>query len=253
MKKTMIAVASMLAVVVSSSLQAEERGRIGMGINLNNKLDIYNNADSDAAAGIHLQYRGERLNIDEETIAYKLSDTEKYQIEIMARSENRGLEDDDLKDFTGLTERDPSLDAGFRAGMKTRYGLLSVEATGDISGTHNGQEVDLRFGPDFYQKAWDGKREVSVGALAGVKWQSKDVVDYYYGVSGGEATASRAAYKGDDAIIPYVGIEAKANLSKHFSMHGNVLYKDRPDEITNSPLVNKNNDGELNLGMTYWF
>lgn len=253
MKKTMITLASMLAIAVSSGLQAEERGRIGIGINLNNSPDLYNNADSDAAAGIHFQYRGERLNIDEETIAYKLSDTEKYQIEVMARSESRGLEKDDLKDFTGLKERDESLDAGFRAGMKTRYGLLSVEATGDISGTHNGQEVDVRFGPDFYQKAWDGKREVSIGALAGVKWQSKDVVDYYYGVSSAEATASRAAYKGDDAITPYVGIEAKANLTKHFSMQGNVLYKDRPDEITNSPLVNKSNDGEINMGMTYWF
>lgn len=253
MKKTLISAASILAVVVSSSLQAEERGRIGMGINLNNKLDIYNNADSDASSGIHFQYRGERLNIDEETVAYKLSDTEKYQIEIMARTENRGLEDDDLTDFTGLTERDQSLDAGFRAGMKTRYGLLSVEATGDISGTHNGQEFDLRFGPEFYQQAWNGNREVSIGALAGVKWQSKDVVDYYYGVSAAEANASRAAYKGDDALTPYVGIEAKANLSKHFSLQGNVIYKDRPDEITNSPLVNNSNEGEINMGMTYWF
>ncbi|CAA6801211.1 MAG: Unknown protein [uncultured Thiotrichaceae bacterium] len=253
MKKTLMTVASVLVIAVSNGLQAEERGRIGMGINLSNKLDIYNNADSDAIAGVHFQYRGKRLNIDEETIAYTLSDTEKYQIELMARSENRGLEQDYLTDFTGLKERDESLDAGFRAGFKTQYGLLSVEATGDITGTHNGQEVDIRFGPDFYQKAWNGKREVSIGALAGVKWQSKDVVDYYYGVSTGEATASRAAYNGEDAVTPYVGMEAKANLSKRFSMHGNVLYKDRPDEITNSPLVNKSNDGELNLAVTYWF
>lgn len=79
------------------------------------------------------------------------------------------------------------------------------------------------------------------------------MVDYYYGVSDAEATASRAAYKGDDAITPYVGMEANVNLSKNFSMRGSVLYKERLDEITNSPPVNPGNEGEMTLGMRYWF
>ena len=86
-----------------------------------------------------------------------------------------------------------------------------------------------------------------------MKWQSDEVVDYYYGVKDKEATATRAAYKGKAAATPYIGLDGKANITKKITLTGSVLYMDQPNEITGSPLVDDGHDVVVNAGLTYWF
>ncbi len=242
-----------LLLSMSSTALANEKGTIGLSINLDNTSQVYKNIDGEADASISLQYRGEKLNLDEKAISYKLMDSNKLQFEVLAKNANRGYEAKDSKNLKGMADRDASLDLGGRVSAKTPYGLISLEATGDVSGTHDGYEADLRIGPDHYLKPWNGERELTVNALAGLKWKSDKTVDYYYGVKNSEATASRSAYKGNSALAPYLGVNAQMNISKHFTVNGSAIYNDRPKEITNSPIVDKKNNYEFKAGVTYWF
>lgn len=245
---------SILTLLSSAPLQAEERGRIGISAHLNNKPSIYNTSDNIRSLGLSLQYRGEKFNIDDESISYKLTDSEKFQFEVLGKVENVSHDSSDDKLFKGMENRDPSLDLGARAAMKTQYGLVSLEATGDVTNTHNGYAADLRFGPEFYHKpkSEDGEKELIISGLAGLKWQNKDIVDYYYGVKSSEATIDRNTYKGESALTPYIGIDTQMNITEHFSINGRAIYKNRPDEITDSPLVS-GNDVEVTAELTYWF
>ncbi|PWQ93280.1 MipA/OmpV family protein [Leucothrix pacifica] len=255
---TLTATSLLIAMTPVSSAFADDKGatpnRFGVGLNLTNNPMIYDAQDGDYRAGIHLQYRGKRFNMNQDSMAYRFFNRNNFHVEGLVKYESRGFESNDYKAFEGLSDRDESADLGLRAGYETPYGTLTLDATKDISDTHEGHEADLRFGPGLYAESPSGNgNNASFGLIAGVKWQSDKTVDYYYGVKDSEATATRAAYKGKAAVTPYIGIGGQTSIGRNVTLSGSVIYKDQPDEITDSPLVNDDHDIAANLGFTYWF
>jgi outer membrane protein len=152
-----------------------------------------------------------------------------------------------------MDERESSVGLGLRAGYKTAIGLVSLDATKDVSDKHDGAEAELRIGPDFYSERAGKARNMDFGVIGGVKWQSDDTVDYYYGVKSSEATADRTAYKGKAAVTPYIGVAGQGNITKNLTFNTSAVYLHAPDEITDSPIVDKDHDIQVNAGLTYWF
>ena len=247
-----------LLIIASNVQAADQSNRFGIGFYADNQRSIYDGHSSGDDVKIEgivsFQYRGNKFNADEKSASYKFFDNGKYQIEVIGNNEERGYKASDSNKLTGMTERKNSWDLGGRIAAKTGLGIISLAATGDVSGKHKGQEVDLKFSQDLFRKGPRGNpRSVSVDLQAGVKWQSDEVVDYYYGVKSNESTATRAAYNGKDAITPYIGLTARTNIMKHVTFDVGAVYKHYPDEITNSPIVDKDHDVELMAGLTYWF
>ena len=247
-----------LLILATPAQAAEQSNRFGIGLYADSERSIYDGHsgkdDLKLEGIITFQYRGEKFNADEKTASYKFFDNGKYQIEVIGNNDNRGYKANDSTKLTGMAERKNSWDLGGRVAAKTGMGTISLAATGDVSGKHKGQEVDLAFSQDLFRKGPRGNpRSVSVDFQAGVKWQSDEVVDYYYGVKSGESTVTRAAYNGQDAITPYVGVTARTNIAQHVTFDVGAVYKHYPDEITDSPIVDKDHDVELTAGLTYWF
>lgn len=257
MNKTNLKLCVILPVILCfPAAQAEsEKGQFGIGLSTSNRLSFYEDDSGDHVIEVHphLQYRGDRFNILGDTMAYNFSNAPNLRMEVIGKLENRGYDGGKVDSLKGMADRDASVDVGGRMALHTDMGLFSIDATTDASGTHKGHAVDLRFGPDLYKQKWNGSRELSVGMLAGVKWESDEVVNYYYGVRDSEATASRAAYQGKAAITPYLGLDAQLSLTPHITLEGNILYRKNPDEITDSPIVDDSQSVEANVGLTYWF
>lgn len=255
MKKTNLMLTTTLSMIIyCSALQAESStGQFGIGVTSNNRFTVYQDGDNTFGIHPHLQYRGERFNILGDTMSYNFSNYDNVRFEVIGKTTSRGYEADNLDTLKGMTEREMSFDAGGRVALNTAMGMFSADVTADASGTHKGQTVDVRFGPDIYQQRWQGQRELDVSLLAGAKWESDEVVDYYYGVRANEATANRSVYEGKAAITPYIGLDAKMQLSPKFTLDGQVLYQHQPDEITNSPIVADDKTVTANVGLTYWF
>lgn len=247
-KKQLLTAALLLVIqpVTSSA------GEWGVGFNINNSLAVYQDHDDDLALNIFPEYRGERFNLDHESISYSVLSSENYNIEILGKHLSLGYEDGDSKRLKGMKDRDFSINAGLRASYSTDYGLLSVHALTDVLGNHKGQEVEFRFDEPFYTKHWSGKRDFTVSAFAGARWQSDDLIDYYYGVKDSEATANRKVFKGESAITPFVGINMRVGFSEHLGIDGMLGYEHRPDEVTDSSIASKNGM-RARLGLTYWF
>jgi len=173
-------------------------------------------------------------------------------LEAIAKSQVRGHGFSSETKIAGLAEREGSIDLGLRAAYETPVGLVSIDATKDVTGNHKGAEADFRIGPGFYSERAGEARNIEVRLIVGVKWQSADTVDYYYGVKNSEATATRAAYKGKSATTPYVGVAGQGNITKNLTFNTSAIYMKAPDEITDSPIVDKDHDIQINAGLTYW-
>ena len=251
---TTIALPLIILNPLNSQAQGLFTGEWGVGIEIENDAQHYKDFDNDAYVNLFPQYRGEKLNIDSDSLSYSLLESDKYNFEILAKSLYYGYEAKDSTLLKGMAERDGSIEFGGRASLKTDYGLLSLHALTDVLGNHKGQEVELRFGQPFYTEQWTGQRDVSLGLIGGLRWQSKKMIDYYYGVESSEATATRKEYQGHSAFIPFAGVEVKARFSEHFSFKGGLMYEKLPGTITNSPITSDSgNEIRANLGLSYWF
>ena len=225
----------------------------GLGLNIGNSEMVYDEKDGDYLASLYPQYRGTKFNLDRESMSYRFLNKDNLQVEVLAKLEERDHEEETSSVLAGMEDRDNSINAGVRIGYKTNFGLLSLDATRDISGVHQGAEAELRFGPEFYNDSPSANRSFSFGPVIGAKWQSNKTVDHYYGVKSSEATASRAAYEGKSAVTPFVGLQANATLTKNISFTASALYINQPDEIADSPITDDDHDVEFNAGFTYWF
>ena len=226
-------------------------GEWGVGTSLYNN-PAYQDPDDVVRLNVFPEYHGEQFNMDFESISYTFFESGNFNLELLGKYEFLGYEDGDAKRLKGMKDRDSTLNAGFRANCSTDYGLLSLSAVNDVFGKHKGQEVELRFGEPFYTEHWSGQREFTLGAFVGSRWQSDDLIDYYYGVRKSETTVNRKAFRGKAAITPFVGLEMKFGFSEHLGMEVMLGYEHRPNKITDSPIASKNGT-RARLGLTYWF
>jgi outer membrane protein len=239
-----------------STLSTASYAGWGVGLGVDNEEMRYkdNKNDIKIKALFDLQYQGKQFHINEDIMSYNFTHSNILAAEVIAASKNRGFKAKDNKTFNGMSTRDSSIDLGGRLIAKTGLGAVVLDVTKDVVAS-KGYEANLKIGGiSPHAPHWTGKRNLNVAAMAGVRYQSKKVVDYYYGVKKKEVTATRNVYQGKSAITPFVGVEAQANITQHVSLKGSFGMSKTAKSIRNSPLANdKNYTAEARLGLTYWF
>ena len=74
---------------------------------------------------------------------------------------------------------------------------------------------------------------------AGITWQSNNLTDYYYGVEWDEVTGSRPYYSAGDAWNPFVSLTTQYYFTEKWSSLVMLSYEWLDNEISDSPIVNK--------------
>lgn len=147
-----------------------------------------------------------------------------------------------------LNDRDMTLDAYIQYILRSKVGHIGVRLGHDTLGNADG------FLFNAYYKIPIPLGNVTLTPGLGFNFESEKRVEYYYGVSHGEANRSGLAYYNPNgAFTPYASIEASVkvnDLVKVFAS-GNVNFLS--NEIKDSPMVNENNTYGLTLGVTYSF
>ena len=227
----------------------------GVRLGVQNDLAQYDiEGKNKRSALFSLQYRGDKFNIDK-GISYDLSNSNKHAIELFAASKNEGFKSSTDKLFKGMSKRKTSLDIGARAIVDTGYlGNAVIDMTRDVNAS-KGFEVGLKLGGiSPHAPHWTGEKKVRIMAKTGLRYQSAKVANYYYGVKSSEATTKRKAYKAKSATTPFIGFDAQADLTKHFTLDGGLDVSKRAKSIRNSPLTNnKKYQFGANIGVSYWF
>jgi outer membrane protein len=116
----------------------------------------------------------------------------------------------------------------------------------DFTAVHYGEEARISLG-----KYWAGGRH-QVSTSIGAVWQSSEIINYYYGVTLPEAD-ERGPYAADAAWTPLVSVDWNYQLTERWDLRLLANYRQLPNEISASPLINDNKVITVFIGGVYHF
>lgn len=236
------------AVMIAASSQniayAEEWG-IGAGVA--SVQSPYKNVDVDNTAVPYLYYEGERFSASFDSMSYSFVKGDSFELSVLGKVRYMGYEAKDSSTLTGMKKRDNSIDLGMSAGVGGNWGILSISAVSDVSDRHEGEEVEVTYLAPFGDDVW------SVTPYIGARWQSKELVDYYYGVRKNEARLGRPQFAGEDTVNTFIGIDTTYRLSQNWQLASGLDYTRLGDEIKNSPIVSRDYQSIGYVALSYLF
>ncbi|MDL2316997.1 MipA/OmpV family protein [Desulfovibrio sp. OttesenSCG-928-A18] len=147
-----------------------------------------------------------------------------------------------------LDDRYSSLNAYLQYAVQTEYGHAGVRVLRDVLGNSDA------FSAEAYYKYPLMLGPVYVSPGAGLRWDSEDQLDYYFGISSREARKSGLdKYSPDSGISPFLSLEADWKFAEHWSVMaaGRVVFLSK--EIKDSPMVDDSQIFNATIGLKYSF
>ncbi len=194
-------------------------------------------------------YEGKRLYCRGIAAGYWLVKHDGLSIGPVIQPRFGGYDEDDSSALEGMDDRDWSVDGGLGVNWRTSVGVFGATCVTDLLGKHDGQELDFSY-TILFKRA-----QFTFIPSAGVRYKSDNLVDYYYGVENDEvrfdARVSRPAYKGGDAVNPYVRLAVRRKLTERWSLLGALQYEWLDSEITDSPIMDDSYEASCLLGVLY--
>jgi MipA family protein len=143
-----------------------------------------------------------------------------------------------------LSDRDDSLDAGFKLSLEGQYGEMQLDLLADVLDKSGGFEARLQYGYPFQLTG-----NLKLTPYVGADFLSKDMTQYYYGTLDEEIARGVISYKPDSAVIPGAGVGLQYLFAKRWVLRGDVSYKSLPNDISNSPLVDSDSSTRFLLAV----
>lgn len=248
MKNLLLMSAAGITLLVNSAVA--EAGEITLGAGVASFETGYKDFKDDNGGFIFAEYSGDNFSIGSHGLGYRLLGDEDSPLNIYANlgSVGDGFDQNDSTHFSGMAERDSSIDLGLIVDYQIGNGFISGSFMHDVSGAHEGFVADLNYSHSFEL----GGHALFIPTI-GVSYLSEDYVDYYYGVRSSEATASRAAYKGDATFNTHVGYDLVFPLTENWELVQSSQYSWLGEEIEDSSLVDRDNSWSASLAITYRF
>lgn len=147
----------------------------------------------------------------------------------------------DMEDF------DTVINGQFEISYEADWGEIGMSLGADISSTHDGYKAELSYSYPFELGRW--MIEPSVSA----EWVSKEENQYYYGVSTRDVRSDRPFYEPDSGVNYGVGINAIYPFFERHAIIFQAEYTSYSSEITDSPIVDRDNTAEIGVGYIYRF
>jgi MipA family protein len=168
-------------------------------------------------------------------------------ISALARYRFTSMQAGDSPPLSGLNERQQTLDGGMAAQVRGSWGQLQADWLTDLQDRHNGQELNLT-----YRYRWD-LGDLMLSPFITSTWQDSNLVNYYYGVSPGEAAPGLPAYEPGSAHNISYGINAWYHLTDHVFLFGNAGFTAFDSVIHDSPVIVHSGQTEAFVGAGYLF
>jgi outer membrane protein len=197
-----------------------------------------------------LSVEGERFYLHSlEAGAYLLKNS-KQALSLGAAYGGRAFDSDKTDDpaLKKLDNRDAILSGVLKYARHGNYGQAGIKISRDILGKSDA------FSSEVFYKYPVKLGSVRISPGAGVEWDSKEQLAYYYGISPSEASKSGLAeYKPEAGFSPFISIETVWNISGPWNImaHGKLLFLS--EEIKDSPMVDTGEIFSVAVGLSYTF
>jgi MipA family protein len=146
-----------------------------------------------------------------------------------------------------LPHRDYAIEMGVEAITNGDWGQVTFAAFHDVSSTHNGFEL-----AGDYSYRWNRGR-FSFAPSVGLRFKSRSMNDYYWGVRAGEANVALPAYATDSGVNLRSSLRTSYYFTRHLRFAASVSYEKLDRSISASPLVEDPNVVGYFGGLVYQF
>lgn len=232
----------------SGSWSMAEEDTLLIGLGVGGGSATYKGVDHDINALPMVYFRQGEFYIDGTTVGLSLMNSEELQLNIYGQYSDHGYKASDSNYLSGMKKRKGSIDAGVGGMVITDIGLLSLDIGLDVSSAHGGYHAVFTYAIPLYES-----ETLLIMPSVGVVWQSEKMVDYYYGVKNSEARFGRKAYSPNSAIKGFAGMEFSYHLWEQWDLWMEFQGEYLGDEISNSPLIDKDYQASGSVGVVYRF
>ncbi|NHB88831.1 MipA/OmpV family protein [Photorhabdus tasmaniensis] len=173
---------------------------------------------------------------------------DKLSLDVYYYPQSFSPKDNEDKQLKKLDKRRDTMMGGFSYRHSEDWGILRSSFAADTLSNSKGIRVDLAYLYDFDMGSW------SLQPGLGVVWNSKKQNRYEYGIKERESHRSGLEkYTPSDSWTPYLELSANYEFNQTWSvfMMGRVEWL--PDEVKDSPMVNKSYSSIVWTGITYSF
>ncbi|MEC5341320.1 MipA/OmpV family protein [Brenneria populi] len=172
------------------------------------------------------------------------------QFDIFAAYDPRQFRPKDSDDprMKRLNRRDSTALAGVEYTLRTDFGHFNASVAKDVLDNSDGIIADASYLYPIKLNDWEILPKV------GVRWDNKDQNKYYFGVTQSESRRSGlSAYDPQDSFTPYAELALRYHFTPAWTTFVSARYEALPDEVKNSPMVDKNGVGAISAGVSYTF
>ncbi|MGS2721679.1 MipA/OmpV family protein [Paraglaciecola aestuariivivens] len=146
-----------------------------------------------------------------------------------------------------INKRDWAINAGLRGHYYTINGEWALSVEQDISQVHQGNKLSLS-----YQHHWQFQ-QTQITLQLGSHWKSRQLIDYYYGVSKQDTDLRQFHFNGQAGWQHFIGLNLLKPINEKWSWIAQMQHRVLPDSLTASPLIKENSINKLFVGVAYRF
>jgi len=176
---------------------------------------------------------------------YLLSNGDHYRLALVVQPTLNRLSASDSPQLAGIQSRQWSLAGGANLETFGDWGHLNLGLFHDLLDRNNGTSANLGYRFPFHVGGW------TLSPGVGLRWQSANLTNYYYGVSDAEARPGRPAYSPGSDTSPYVSFGVSTAINDEWQFRGDLSYQRFGSAIHNSPIVDRSGSPTIFIGFIY--
>lgn len=226
-------------------------GDLSIGAGAMVDSEIYKGCDDEIGPAFFLQYENGNFEIrtsDSIDIAYTFFQAGQMAVAVNGSVFfNAGYDVDDSTYLNGMDKLDTLYSAGLSAQWNLSDWEIGLEVMQDVSGEHDGQEIELTVGKTLTAGEFEFTPSLSLS------WISSGMTDYFFGVSAREAHPDRRVYSPDSSYEAGLELMVQRPLFGNFTGVAIAGISTFGSEIKDSPIVDEDYSAQLILGIMYSF
>lgn len=160
-----------------------------------------------------------------------------------------GYNADDSDALEGMSDTSYLVNTGVQMQYRLMPFSMTLAAMHDVTGRTGGNSASAKFEASV---PLDDRRFVLIPSIT-LTWLDSDITDYYYGVTQGEATATRSAYDPGTAVNVGYGLTMKYKIAENWGATLGYVLTQYADDISDSPIVSRSYSSAVMTGISYIF
>ncbi|HHB92344.1 MAG TPA: MipA/OmpV family protein [Thioploca sp.] len=220
-------------------------GIIGSKIILRN--EPYKEVDNKILPLPYLVMRRGNFFINGLKIGYRMAEGTSGSFDLVITPCLKGFDADDSAILNGMGNRYFSIESGIAMVWKQGIFDFNLSVLSDIA--NKGSEVIASISHTYILT----DKKLILTPDIGLKLQSENLINYYYGVNTAQARPGRPAYTGESTMNYTASLDLIYSLNKRSNLFMAVEYESLGDDVYDSPLVDKEEVISILLGYGWQF